>query len=96
MESKRKRLSVWKKHYLQATGGAPENKIACTVCGSFVVKASLTHHLAQCKKRKSEEANNSTVVAGKEDEDTAYGWMYETIDDEGDPGFLGVEDSGST
>lgn len=96
MEGKRKRLSGRKKHYLQATGGVPENKIACTVCGKFVVKASLTHHLAQCKKRKSEEANNSTVVARKEDEDTACRWMYETIDDEGDPGFLGVEDCAST
>jgi hypothetical protein len=36
------------------------------------------------------------VAAGKEAEDTAYSWMYKTIDDEGDPGFLEVEDSGST
>jgi hypothetical protein len=102
MEGKRKRLSGRKKHYLLATGGAPENKIACTVYGNFVAKASLTHHLAQCKKRpqckrrKSEEANHSTVAAAKEDEDMAHGWMYELIGDEGDPGFLGVEDSGST
>ena len=75
---------------MQSTGTIPEDLTKCPHCGELVKTISFTRHVGQCKNNDLLEKTSKRIPPTPRDGNRS--WMYEAVDDEGDPGHFGVDD----